>query len=252
MKLFKKFSTPLDLLLSFAFIIFGYSCIWFLYPRLPTIISGIFFGYSDQFPTSFQMFMWFPFFIGIFILLSFYIDYLIDKKNANELCYPIDESIILSSIDFSKIIETIKFANQNESSFASRILYQVIMKYQASRSVEQTSSMLDSLVESSLTRLENKLADIRYIAWLIPSLGFMGTVYGISMAVTLLKKIQPDDPTLLPQMASYLAVAFDTTLLGIVQTAIIVYLSTKLQSKEERTIIHFKEYVLENIINRVV
>lgn len=238
-------------LLILAFVIFGYTVIFFIQNLINPFFSGVLFGQAEGFPYTFQMFMWFPFFVGLFVLFMHYVDYVIGLRYYNKIYSPVSENTILVTSHFTKLIEKVKPIAKMPLGLAPKVLYQVIMKYQSSKSVEQASSMLNSLTELALHRLELKFSGLRYIAWLIPTLGFMGTVYGISITVGVVGVMDVNDPTLLSTIASNLAVAFDTTLLALMQAAILVYFSSIIESKEERTINTIGEYVLENIVNRV-
>ena len=67
---------------------------------------------------------------------------------------------------------------------------------------------------------------VRYVVWAIPTLGFIGTVLGISLALAFAGAVDLQDPNLLAELTKRLAVAFDTTLLALVMSAVLVLAST--------------------------
>jgi biopolymer transport protein ExbB/TolQ len=237
--------------LAVIFCGFGYWFIFFIYHRLDPFLAGVIFGYPSEFPNAFQMYMWLPFFIGVFLLCSHYVEYRIGKRYFTCVRFSVDESTILTSPHFAQMLDSVRNFLSHPLALAPKILYQVILKYQSSKSVDQASTMLNSLSTLALHRLELKFNSLRYICWLIPTLGFMGTVYGISLTVSVIGQLKSDDPTLLSTVAKTLAVAFDTTLLGIVQSAILIFFSNIIELDEEKTINSIGEHILENVINRV-
>jgi len=125
------------------------------------------------------------------------------------------------------------------------------LKYQSAKSVEQASTMLSSLLDLFSHRLELAYSFVRYLSWLIPTLGFMGTVYGISLAVAGLAIADVQDPNLLKEIAGSLALAFNTTLLALVQAAVLLFLVHRLETKDELFVNDLGQYVQERLINRL-
>ena len=100
----------------------------------------------------------------------------------------------------------------------------LFMRYQASqKSTVETHEMLNSQLEMMQYRLEVDFNLVRYISWLIPTLGFIGTVVGISDALSFagIPGMAASDD-FLPQLTSALAVAFNTTLVALVMSAVLV------------------------------
>ena len=64
-----------------------------------------------------------------------------------------------------------------------RVLLSSLERFGSTRNVQDVSSVANSLCEAEAERLESELAMIRYIAWAIPSVGFIGTVRGIGQAL---------------------------------------------------------------------
>jgi len=240
-----------NLLFTTIFCSLGYVAIFVVNQLLPPFFAGILFGRADIFPYTFQMGMWLPFFLGLHTLSDYYLDYKLGTKYFNETCEPISEQTILGVEHFKRWLEKVKPYLKEPVATAPRVIHQVILKYQSSKSAEQASSMLSSLLENIHHRLDLRFGSIRYLSWLIPSLGFMGTVYGISLAVSAMGSSAPDDPELLSNMAGKLAIAFDTTLLALIQSSILIYIANVVESGEEGEINRLGDYVLEHVINRL-
>ena len=57
-----------------------------------------------------------------------------------------------------------------------RILMNGLKRFSTTKNVQDVSTSTHTMVESEADRLESELSMIRYIAWAIPSIGFIGTV----------------------------------------------------------------------------
>lgn len=145
-----------------------------------------------------------------------------------------------------------KVSNQNNR--LATLIKSLFMRYQASKkSTEETHQMLNSQLELMLFRLDVDYNIIRYICWLIPTLGFIGTVIGIAWALNYAGGEGVSElPDFLSQLTLRLEVAFYTTLVALLMSAILVYLLHIFQGREENVIQHCGEYCLNNFINRLL
>ena len=111
---------------------------------------------------------------------------------------------------------------------------------------------LVSSASSSLDGVDLRYNIIRYITWLIPSLGFIGTVIGIMLALNYAgDRANVASPDMLYQVTQRLGVAFSTTLLALVMAAILVLIQNLVQGREERALNAAGQYCLDNLINRL-
>lgn len=112
-----------------------------------------------------------------------------------------------------------------------------LRKTQSTKTIEDyfhTRSDIDT------SELESSYAGIRYLTWLIPTLGFIGTVMGIGVGIAgfaniiqLAQGFQEVKKSL-PIVTQALGTAFDTTLLALGLSAIVVfYMSFLLKSQEQ-------------------
>ena len=80
---------------------------------------------------------------------------------------------------------------------------------------------------------------IRYIAWAIPSIGFLGTVRGIGQALGQAHKAVEGDITGVTQS---LGVAFNSTFVALLIIILIMFLLHQLQLAQERLALDAEEY----------
>ena len=112
---------------------------------------------------------------------------------------------------------------------------------------------MNSSLELYMHEIDLRYNMLRYIMWLIPSLGFIGTVIGIALALNFAGAETTDfqDPKLLSKLADRLGVAFYTTLLALLQAAVLVFLMHLTQAREEKALNDAGQYCMDNLINRL-
>ena len=127
-----------------------------------------------------------------------------------------------------------------------------MLGFNLSQSADQTNSLLNSSLELFMHEIELRYSMVRYIIWLVPSLGFIGTVVGIMLALNYAgNPANVDAPDMLYQVTERLGVAFATTLLALVQASILVFIQSLVQGREERALNHAGQYCLDNLVNRL-
>lgn len=124
----------------------------------------------------------------------------------------------------------------------------VLLQVMTTRSIEQSSGMLTAKLELLGHRIDLGYQVVRYLAWLVPTIGFVGTVVGIAIALAGIKDPQHLELT---RITAGLAIAFYTTILALVESAVIVFFQNIIQTRDELTLNRAAEYCLSNLINRL-
>jgi len=115
--------------------------------------------------------------------------------------------------------------------------------------VEADSHKLDDNFFHTLWKKSaDSYAILRYINWAIPILGFIGTVLGISLAAAGIQKIISNQQVSefssdLGQAIAPLGIAFDTTLIALSLSVLLMLLQTLLQRWEEAILIDYENSV---------
>ena len=89
---------------------------------------------------------------------------------------------------------------------------------------------------------------MRFLVWVIPTTGFIGTVVGIAIS---LEGMQDPKNIQFERVTSGLAVAFYTTIIALVLSAILVLMQNLIQRREETALNRAAQYCLRNLINRI-
>lgn len=157
--------------------------------------------------------------------------------------------VVLQSHDLPAIRAKVADQHDQAHGFLPGLIDLCILRFQASRSVEQTVIVLNSSLELIGHRVDLRYAMLRYIVWVIPTIGFIGTVIGISLAMSLIDPAAGTQP--LGEIAQSLGVAFYTTLVALIESAILVLLLNLAQAREEMAVNLAGDYTLTNLINRL-
>ncbi|MCC9605016.1 MotA/TolQ/ExbB proton channel family protein [Blastopirellula sp. JC732] len=142
-----------------------------------------------------------------------------------------------------------------ESFLINRVL-RGLQHFRVRRSAAETVTMMASQSEIDSNNVASSYTALKVLIWAIPTMGFIGTVLGISLAVaSLAGALGGNDPsqlmTSLTSMFSGLGTAFNTTLVALVMSMIIKFPMSSLQKSEEGVLNWVDEYCNENLLRRL-
>lgn len=129
-----------------------------------------------------------------------------------------------------------------------RVLLSSLERFGSTKSVQDVSSVANSLCESENDRLESELSMIRYIAWAIPSIGFIGTVRGIGAALGEAHRAVEGD---IAGVTENLGVAFNSTFVALMISIVVMFLVHQLQLLQERLVFDTQTFVDHNLIRHM-
>lgn len=129
-----------------------------------------------------------------------------------------------------------------------RALLASLERFGSTRNVQDVSSVANNLCESESERLESELSMIRYIAWAIPSIGFIGTVRGIGQALNEAHRAVEGD---IAGVTENLGIAFNSTFVALLISIVVMFLVHQLQLLQERFVFDTQTYVDHNLIRHM-
>jgi biopolymer transport protein ExbB/TolQ len=171
------------------------------------------------------------------------------RREARQLTLkllPEDDHTILSLEDLGPLRRRILAAKSKTT--LPELIDAVILQVMTTKSIERSAGMLTTKLDLLGHRIELDYQVVRYLAWLVPTIGFVGTVVGIALA---LAGITDPQHLELTRITAGLAIAFYTTILALLESAVIVFLQNIIQTREELTLNLVAEYCLGNLINRL-
>ena len=129
-----------------------------------------------------------------------------------------------------------------------RALTVALQRFASTKNIQSVSESVKSICDTETDRLDSELSMVRYIAWAIPSIGFIGTVRGIGDALgQAYKAVQGD----IAGVTESLGVAFNSTLVALVISIIIMFLVHQLQLIQERLVLDTQVYCDQQLINHM-
>ena len=129
-----------------------------------------------------------------------------------------------------------------------RALQTSIERFNSSQNIQDVALAMQNACESEYERLESELSIIRYIAWAIPSVGFLGTVRGIGDALGQAHKAVEGD---IIGVTESLGVAFNSTFIALCISIVLMFVVHQLQLVQERFVFDAKEYCNRNLISHL-
>ena len=89
---------------------------------------------------------------------------------------------------------------------------------------------------------------VRYIAWAIPSIGFIGTVRGIGEALGQAHQAVSGD---IVGVTASLGVAFNSTFIALVLSIVVMFFMHQLQLLQERLVLDTHQYCDQNLLRHL-
>ena len=136
----------------------------------------------------------------------------------------------------------------SRESLLPRSLLTALQRFESTRNVQDVSQAAYEVCDAEADRLDSELSMIRYIAWAIPSVGFIGTVRGIGDALGQAHRAVEGDIT---GVTSSLGVAFNSTFIALVISIILMFFVHQVQLMQERLVLDSERYVDSWLIRRL-
>jgi biopolymer transport protein ExbB/TolQ len=156
-----------------------------------------------------------------------------------------------------QVIEENMNPTQKDLILVSRI-NKAIKQIRINKNPADVANVLTTVAETDAAVMDSSYILIKYMIWALPVLGFIGTIMGMTQAIgsfdMVLKGISEVGFAGLKQnlamVTSGLSLAFDTTFLALVLSAIVNLFSNALQKREEDFLSDVEEFTTDNIINK--
>ncbi len=175
---------------------------------------------------------------GVFLILQKCLKII----NSNYL-FNID--LIERQIETKKTAEEVinKLNNQLDKNLKETPLIESInlalLRYSQTKNVQNVSDSIKSSIEMLSTKQDSDNAMIRYLIWAIPSVGFIGTVRGIGLALSNADKAIAGNISL---MTENLGIAFNSTFVALIISLILMLFFHQLQKLQDENLVDIQEY----------
>ncbi len=125
------------------------------------------------------------------------------------------------------------------------VILAALHRFDATRSIQDAAHAVSERTEMAYEQLESDLSLVRYIAWAIPSVGFIGTVRGISEALGQADMAIQGD---ISGVTSSLGLAFNSTFIALLLSIGLMLLVHLLQSRQESLVIELEDLATKKVI----
>jgi biopolymer transport protein ExbB/TolQ len=149
--------------------------------------------------------------------------------------------------EYSRSLEALPEREQDY--LLPRTLLSALQRFATTGSIQAVSDTIKESCEVESDRLDSELSMVRYIAWAIPSIGFIGTVRGIGDALGQAYKAVEGDIT---GVTVSLGVAFNSTFVALVLSIIIMFCLHQLQLSQERLVLDCQRYADKRLLRHLV
>jgi biopolymer transport protein ExbB/TolQ len=205
---------------------------------------------NERNPFSIQGFMWVAMFVGFGELWIRWRSLRSEHGTLRARLLPEDERSLLTADDLRPIYLAAR--GLSKTAALPVLVRRLSMEFRKSKSIDRVNALLDSSLELFLHQLDLRYTLIRYLVWVIPTLGFVGTVIGIANALAFAGSGAVEMENLLAPTTQKLAVAFYTTLVALLQSGVLVFGMSSLQAGEEKALNDAGQYCLENLVMRLM
>lgn len=123
-----------------------------------------------------------------------------------------------------------------------------LQRFMATNSIQDVASAIRETCDSEGERLDSELSMVRYIAWAIPSIGFIGTVRGIGMALSQAHQAVEGD---IAGVTASLGVAFNSTFVALIISIFLMFLMHQLQLQQERLVMDTQDYCERRLLGHL-
>ncbi|MFK7897422.1 MAG: MotA/TolQ/ExbB proton channel family protein [Myxococcota bacterium] len=141
-------------------------------------------------------------------------------------------------------------------SFVAQRIERLLRQFEARGRVAEAAEFLTTESQADEGRVEASYGLVRVFVWAVPTLGFIGTVIGIGGAVAGFSETLEAASSIdgmkdsIGSVTGGLGVAFDTTLLALVMSILIMFPSNAVQRLEEIFLTEVDDYCTERIVRR--
>ncbi len=172
-----------------------------------------------------------------------------ERRLLERSLVPVGEGISIlpeDSREYSRALQALPYPEK--SFLLPRTLLTALHRFRSTRDIQSVATTVRELCEAEQERLDSELSMVRYIAWAIPSIGFIGTVRGIGQALAQAHKAVEGD---ISGVTDNLGVAFNSTFIALVLSIVLMFLMHQLQLMQERLVLDCQDYAEEQLISKL-
>ena len=163
---------------------------------------------------------------------------------------PEQDQLVLSPDEVAQIkLNTINLEKGGQFSMVGDFIKKACTQYRNEQNVGETLQVFNTQVNNSKEELESDLESVRYLLGAIISLGFIGTLLGLSSSIGMAHLAKTVEG--MPIITHSLNLAFDTTLIALLAGLVLNFLYHQYLKEMDSFYSRSKSYVINNLISRI-
>ncbi len=163
---------------------------------------------------------------------------------------PVEDQLVISPKEVAQIkLTAIDLEKRGFQFLLANFIKKACTQYRNDQSISDTLQVLDAQVDNNKNEREGNLEMVRYMINAIVSLGFIGTLIGLSTAIGLAHLAKTEEG--MPEITRHLNMAFDTTLVALLLGLILNFFFHRYLEDLDTFYSRAKSYIIDNLISRI-
>lgn len=129
------------------------------------------------------------------------------------------------------------------------VISSALRRFALTGDVQSSASAIEPALDALAIQNDGRLTVLRYVAWAVPSIGFIGTVRGIGQAMSQAELAVDGN---IGPMTGSLGIAFNSTFVALLISVFIMLAVSLLQRSQDEQLVKIQQYVEDYIIKRIV
>ena len=151
------------------------------------------------------------------------------------------------SRDYARQVEALPRDLRGE--LLPRALLSGLHRFGSTRNIQDVSSAIHDICELEFGRLDSELSMVRFVAWAIPAIGFIGTVRGIGESLQQAHKAVEGDVS---GVVAGLGISFNSTLVALCLSILVMFVLHQIQLRQERAVLDTEEYLDTHVVRQML
>ena len=163
---------------------------------------------------------------------------------------PEQDQLVLTPEEVAQIkLNTINLEKTGQVTMVGDFIKKACTQYRNEQNVGETLQVFNTQVNNSKEEMEGGLEIIRYLLGAIISLGFIGTLLGLSSSIGMAHLAKTAEG--MPEITRSLNLAFDTTLVALLAGLVLNFFYHRYLKEMDTFYSRSKSYVINNLISRI-
>jgi biopolymer transport protein ExbB/TolQ len=172
-----------------------------------------------------------------------------NRKLLDNTYVEVDDNHVVLPEDaraYARPLERLPFEEQEM--FLPRALMVGLNRFGATKSVQDAAEAVIDECEFEASRLDAHLTMVRFTAWAIPAIGFVGTVRGIGQALQEAQRALHGD---ISGVTLGLGVTFNATLTALSLSILVMFCLHQLQQAQDKLVLDTRTYIDRGLIRHM-